>query len=222
MEEDSAPRNSHLAQRTTPALKPRKQPVQARSEFTVQAILDASIQVLVASGYRKFTTTRVAERAGTSVGTLYQYFPNRQALIRSVLIRYLDGIASEIERVCARLEGQPLNILVPAWVDAFVTQKCCNIKVSRAMHEPLSDPAIEQQKLVQAVLSRVVLALAANLRASPDAPSGDPIVHAQLVGQACSAVLQTAIAKGTLSVDKEFLRSHLIALVRGYLRERGQ
>ena len=59
-----------------PSFKPRKQPVQARSEATVSALCQASIQVLLAVGYRRLTTTRVAERAGVSVGTLYQYFPN--------------------------------------------------------------------------------------------------------------------------------------------------
>jgi len=63
--------------------RPRKRPVQARSEATVAALFEASIQVLLAVGYRKLTTTRVAERAGVSVGTLYHYFPNRQALIMS-------------------------------------------------------------------------------------------------------------------------------------------
>ena len=79
------------------SFKPRKQPVQARSEATVSALFDASIQVLLAVGYRRFTTTRVAERAGVSVGSLYQYFPNRQALITSVIERYLEGLRATIE-----------------------------------------------------------------------------------------------------------------------------
>ncbi len=76
------------------AFKPRKRPVQARSEATVEALFEASIQVLLAVGYRKFTTTRVAERAGVSVGSLYQYFPNRQALVTAVVERYLAGICA--------------------------------------------------------------------------------------------------------------------------------
>ena len=61
--------------------KPRKTPVQRRSRVTVDAILEATIQVLLAEGLARLTTTRVSERAGVSVGTMYQYFPNKQALI---------------------------------------------------------------------------------------------------------------------------------------------
>ena len=67
------------------ALKPRKTPVQARSEATVDAIFKATIQVLLSDGERRLTTTRVAERAGVSVGTMYQYFPHKQALLYAVV-----------------------------------------------------------------------------------------------------------------------------------------
>jgi hypothetical protein len=59
-------------------LKPRKTPRQARAEATLDAIFEATIQVLLAVGERRLTTTRVAERAGVSVGTMYQYFPHKQ------------------------------------------------------------------------------------------------------------------------------------------------
>jgi hypothetical protein len=59
------------------ALEPRKTPVQARSGVSVEAILNATIQVLIKVGKGRLTTTRVAARAGVSVGTLYQYFPNK-------------------------------------------------------------------------------------------------------------------------------------------------
>jgi AcrR family transcriptional regulator len=96
-------------------LKPRKQPVQARFETTVLAIHEASIQVLLSIGYRKLTTTRVAERAGVSVGTLYQYFPNRQALIRAVLERYLMEMSASIQADCQTLRGRSLDEIARGW-----------------------------------------------------------------------------------------------------------
>ncbi|MGO8656945.1 TetR/AcrR family transcriptional regulator, partial [Rhizobium ruizarguesonis] len=59
----------------------RKQPKQARSAELVAAILDAAAQVLAREGAQRFTTARVAERAGVSIGSLYQYFPNKAAIL---------------------------------------------------------------------------------------------------------------------------------------------
>jgi AcrR family transcriptional regulator len=89
-----------LARRIQVVLTPRKSPVQARSAASVDAILQATIQVLLQAGKERLTTTRVALRAGVSVGTLYQYFPNKSALLQAALKRHLDEVASAVERVC--------------------------------------------------------------------------------------------------------------------------
>src|SRR6478752_2612513 len=65
----------------TARVSSRKQPKQARSSDLVSAVLDAAVQVLTAEGAQRFTTARVAERAGVSVGSLYQYFPNKAAIL---------------------------------------------------------------------------------------------------------------------------------------------
>jgi AcrR family transcriptional regulator len=75
-----------------PTLAPRKMPVQARSAVTIEAIFTATIQVLLQAGFENLTTTKVALRAGVSVGTLYQYFPNKSALLAAVLEQYLATV----------------------------------------------------------------------------------------------------------------------------------
>lgn len=89
-----------------PPLSPRKVPQQARAQRTVEALLDATAQVLVAEGWAGTTTNKVAARAGTSIGTLYEYFPSREALATAV-----------IERLAARLLGQTLQTLQQAIAD---------------------------------------------------------------------------------------------------------
>lgn len=70
-----------MTDRRTPRISARKQPRQARSAGLVAAALEAAVQVLAREGMRRFTMARVAERAGVSVGSLYQYFPNKAALL---------------------------------------------------------------------------------------------------------------------------------------------
>lgn len=70
-----------MTDRPTPRISSRKRPRQARSTELVSAILEAAVQVLAAEGAQRFTSARVAERAGVSVGSLYQYFPNKAAIL---------------------------------------------------------------------------------------------------------------------------------------------
>src|SRR6516225_323090 len=98
--------NSHserpVPRRSDAATAPRKLPQQARSTRLVEAILQAAVRVLEQDGAAGFTTVRVAERAGVSVGSLYQYFPNKQSILFrlqqdewAATGRLLDGIFAD-------------------------------------------------------------------------------------------------------------------------------
>jgi AcrR family transcriptional regulator len=194
----------------------RKQPVQSRSTATVEAIYQAAVQVLLAVGYRKLTTTRVAERAGVSVGTLYQYFPNRQALIRTVLDQYHAGMLASIEAGCRRLEGQAADDLAAGLVDAFIEAKWRRLEVSRAMHELLVE--VGGLELLRASAGRGAVFVAELLRRCPDIDREDVEPLAAFLVMACTSMLQAAMDH---AVDKETLRAHMRGMVRGYLREMG-
>src|SRR6201992_3416629 len=91
-----------MPRRRASATAPRKQPKQERSARLVEAILQAAIRVLERDGAAAFTTIRVAERAGVSVGSLYQYFPNKESILFrlqadewSATATLLDGIFSD-------------------------------------------------------------------------------------------------------------------------------
>jgi AcrR family transcriptional regulator len=199
------------------AFKPRKRPVQARSEATVSALFEASIQVLLAVGYRKFTTTRVAERAGVSVGSLYQYFPNRQALITAVIERYLDELRATIEQRCRELCGHTLDRQITGLVDAAITAKWEHIEVSRALHEPLAD--IGGTELVTTSAIKTAGVVAEVLRTCADASFRDVDRLALLLVISCSALLQAAVTDETGTLDRESVRTHMRAMVLGYLHE---
>jgi AcrR family transcriptional regulator len=98
-----------LSQRTQALLEPRKSPMQARSAASVDAILEATVQVLLDVGKERLTTTRVASRAGVSVGTLYQYFPNKSALLQAALKGHLGGLRRRWSKSARSRGGTPVQ-----------------------------------------------------------------------------------------------------------------
>jgi AcrR family transcriptional regulator len=79
----------------------RKQPQQSRSRATVEAIVQAGIQVLGRHGWAGFTTNRVAAVAGVSIGSLYQYFPDKRALVAAIRLRHFDEVLAVVDAAAA-------------------------------------------------------------------------------------------------------------------------
>ena len=97
---------------------PRKTPQQERSRFMVTSILDATARVLVEVGFSRTSTNLVAERAGVSVGSLYQYFPSREALIAGVGRRYAEQKRAQLESLLES-SGDDLKADIKKIVDAI-------------------------------------------------------------------------------------------------------
>jgi AcrR family transcriptional regulator len=114
----------------------RKRPKQARSTDLVAAILEAAAQVLAKEGAPRFTTARVAERAGVSVGSIYQYFPNKAAILFRL---QSDEWRQTSDLLCAILEDvrRPPPDRLRALVRAFIRSEC----EEAAMRVALNDAA---------------------------------------------------------------------------------
>src|ERR1700755_2882625 len=98
-----------MADRSTPRISSRKQPKQARSAQLVSDILTAAAQVLARDGAHKFTTARVAEKAGVSVGSLYQYFPNKEAILFRLQFDEWQQTTGLIEGILTDLSLPPFD-----------------------------------------------------------------------------------------------------------------
>jgi AcrR family transcriptional regulator len=91
-------------------LQMKKKPMQARARATVTSILDATARILEREGYEATTTNRIAEVAGISIGSLYEYFPNKQAIVAHTLARTIEEIVLEVSsglRTALALPNQP-------------------------------------------------------------------------------------------------------------------
>ncbi len=123
-----------MANRRSLSISSRKQPQQARSSGLVTAILDAAIQVLAKEGAQRFTTARVAERAGVSVGSLYQYFPNKGAILFRLQSDEWRRTSELLRGVLADRAKPPLMRL-RALVHAFIRSECEEAAIRLALND---------------------------------------------------------------------------------------
>jgi AcrR family transcriptional regulator len=99
---------------------PRRQPAQRRSKQTVEAVLDAVLRVSKRDGIEAVTTNRIAEVAGVSVGSIYQYFPDKRAIFGALHARHVEAISRVIEGALVEHAASSLEDFVRALVEALV------------------------------------------------------------------------------------------------------
>ena len=102
------------------AVSPRKKPVQARAQATVEAILDAATHVLVSEGYEGATTNRIAARAGVSIGSLYQYFPTKEAIVAALIEQHEATMLQQLAEMAIALQDEPIEEAVRTYVKAML------------------------------------------------------------------------------------------------------
>lgn len=197
-------------------LEPRKSPVQARSTASVEAILKATIQVLLKVGKERLTTTRVAARAGVSVGTLYQYFPNKSALLRAALQRHMDEVGQVLETVCREQAGSSLQEMATALVTAFLDAKMKDAKASVALYSVSSDA--DGARIAREMSLKANRAIVGMLATAKDKLTTDPQLVASMLQAAMAGVSRRLLEAQSPEGDFEKLRNELVLLVRVYLR----
>jgi len=127
---------------------PRKMPRQARSKATVDAIITAAAHILIERGYEGATTGRIAERAGVSIGSLYQYFPNKEALVAALI----EGHANEIVRVIEAALDDPALATVADGIRALIKAGMVAHRIDPALHKILNEQVPRVGRLAKAML----------------------------------------------------------------------
>ncbi len=123
-----------MTARHRPQIASRKQPQQVRSTELVAAILEAALQVLAQEGATRFTTARVAERAGVSVGSVYQYFPNKASILFRLQVDEWQRTTRMLQRLIEDTSTSPLERL-RALVHAFIRSECEEAAVRGALSD---------------------------------------------------------------------------------------
>ena len=120
-----------------PLTRPRKAASQERSRTTVDALVEATARILVREGFDKASTNRIAEVAGVSVGSLYQYFPSKEALVAAVIERHQQEIMQTVRSELAKVFAQPLEIAARELVAVAVKAHRIDPKLHRVLAEQI-------------------------------------------------------------------------------------
>lgn len=195
--------------------EPRKTPLQARAEVTVEAIFEATIQILLSHGADRLTTTRVAERAGVSVGTLYQYFPNKQSLLFAVLEEHLKKVAEAVEAACDQARHKPMAEMIRQVVEAFVNTKMERMDISMALYQVAGD--IGGPALVKRMGQRSRKAMEMLFQTAPDAEAPPEKFAIDLMFASMAGAMRSALEGGASPANFRKLREHLVMLCQSYM-----
>lgn len=204
-----------MAARKARVLEPRKTPVQSRSKATVDAIFQATIQVLLVQGSSRLTTIRVAERAGVSVGTLYQYYPNKQALLGAVLEWHLLRVVATVEEAARSAQHTPLATMVRAVVGAYVAAKMHDVTEAQALYRVAGE--LDAVPLIRAISQRGHVAVTAMLETASDASFDDTGLCAYMFVAAMAGPSRAMLEGGASPAMFAALTPQLESLCLGYL-----
>jgi AcrR family transcriptional regulator len=175
-----------MTRRRKPQISSRKQPQQARSAELVAVILEAALQVLAEEGAHRFTTTRVAEKAGVSVGSLYQYFPNKAAILFRLQNDEWRETTDLLREILEDRRKQPLERLRNL-VHAFLRSECAEAEMRVALSDaaPLYRDAPEAKEARSSSERTMQVFLE---EALPKAPKATRALAGNLIGTTLSTV----------------------------------
>jgi AcrR family transcriptional regulator len=193
-----------------PTLRPRKQPVQARSRATVDAIVRAAADVLVRRGPAKLTTNAIAERAGVNIASLYQYFPNKESIVAELRRRHALAQRAAVAKVWVDLKGAPIEEAVRAMVAVGVAAHAAEPRLHCALAEMMPG-RVERSAEDDARRREFRRALA-----QTDAPDAELALW--LIDTVVHAALHRAAAERPRLLSDPRFADELTALVLGYFR----
>lgn len=208
-----------MARDRKPVISARKQPRQARSTQLVADILEAAVRVLVRDGAHRFTTARVAETAGISVGSLYQYFPNKEAILFRLQAEEWRQTVDELGRILGDGEVAPLERLRTA-VRVFFRSECDEAAFRSALEEaaPLYSEAPEAQAHAEEGRALMQRFMKDTL---PTAPARKRAFAADLIGTVMSSVGKSVSSQTRTRAEVDELAAAVSEMFCAYLKSAG-
>ena len=196
--------------------RPRKVPRQERSRATVEALLGATARVLVREGYEGATTVRIAEVAGYGVGSLYDYFPNKEAMVAALIERHAEAMVGLVESAFRSHEDFPLRRAVRAWVEGGVAAHRSDPELHRVLVEQV--PRVGDVRRIGEFEGRIAGLVLSHLeRHEGKIGAKDLPLASFVVAQAVVSLTHKAVTERPESLEDGRLVDEVTWLVLGYL-----
>lgn len=197
-------------------LLPRKRPRQRRSKATVEAILEATARVLVEEGLDRASTNRIAEVAGVSVGSLYQYFPSKDALVMALLERHCERMLGLLLRSSVDLADAPLEQAVRTYVQAVIEAHALAPKLHQVLILHAITLGLDH---VAALDAQARAAVRAFLETRRDEILPDDLdMAAYVLVSAVEAITHRALIESPHDVRWDAMEREICSLILRYLR----
>jgi AcrR family transcriptional regulator len=199
--------------------KPRKSPTQQRSQLTVAALLKATAHILVKEGYESASTNRIAAAAGVSIGSLYQYFPTKEALVAEVIDRHMQEMMGLLRAAVDRVREQPLEVATRELVRVMIDAHRVDPRLHRAIVEQV--PRVGRLDNIRAIDREAYALIRAYLEAHRDELGVADLDVASFVCVATVEALTHAAVVNrpdVLSDKAGMFTDEVTRLVVGYLR----
>jgi len=199
----------------TSQLSPRKAPRQLRSQVTVTAILDATARILLERGFAAVSTNAVAERAGVSVGSLYQYFPNKDALIAAVHARHGEQMKAVIQRALTQAMDATFDDALSGLIEATVEAHRVDADLHRVLEQQLGgqDQAMHEEYIC-VMEDRVVTMLA---RHRDEIAVPDLKLASYMLMNAAHGLIHAVVQQRPPGVSLKAATQEIVRMMKSYL-----
>ena len=196
---------------------PRKQPKQQRAQATVKAIVDATAQLLVSDGFHNLSTNKIAEAAGVSIGSLYQYFPNKESVVAAVIEEFAERQMSILTAGLAEVYEADMETSVREILHSLFEAKRVEPELSRVLFEEI--PPIGQVDVLKQWMDNacMVVRAALEMRASEIRPQNLDLAAFVLVAS-CHGITHATVVDRPELLETDDLSSETAELVLRYLR----
>jgi len=203
-------------------MKSRKTPRQSRSKVTVEAILEATTHILLKEGIQALTTNHVADRAGVSIGSLYQYFPNKESLVAELIEQHVQKEINSMSAVIEEWQGEINEDLFRKFIQVFIQVHLDEIELTQLLHLQVNSlecrDVLRKASLLFQQITASILAKSLNLNEESKLIQ----TKAFIVTNTVDSLVQTALVEDASMLSEAIFIDELVQLVCHIFNQSGK